>query len=410
MVYRYESDEDAFLEYPRPGSDPSVPGDAAAPPAGPSPSRFPTPSLPPPVRPTRPAADVARAPAPAPPAPAPSRPAPPREPAPVPQPTPAVPSPAPPAPAPQPTPAAAPRPAASTHAASTHAASTPTTSTPADPIVRTTDPLDLTRSRRADRRRGGRAWQVLIGGAAVLMLLALTGLAVAALLEDRTATPPASQQSSQPVVEQSAAPDGTDLDSRDTDQAALTAKEVFPGQQLVVADGQPAYRVLKTHSSASCAVAATGEIADLLVRLGCNQVVRATLRSPDGDHLLTAGLFNLTDVASAQRARDRIRPMLDERQGRFRGMAADKDTEVVATAAARVGWQVRGHYLAYCVVTRADGERISSGDTKARDILYDMIEVYLNRGVLEHRASGGMASQPTDGPTEGTAGQDSTRN
>ncbi|MET7971048.1 hypothetical protein [Micromonospora sp. NPDC005305] len=402
MVYRYESDEDAFLEYPRPGSDPSVPGDAAAPPAGPSPSRFPTPSLPPPVRPTRPAVDAARAPAPPAPAPAPSRPAPPREPAPVPQPTPAVPAPAP--PVPQPTPAAAPEPTPA-------AAPQPATSTAADPVVRTTDPLeDLTRPRRADRRRGGRAWQVLIGGAAVLMLLALTGLGVAALLEDRTATPPASQQSSQPVVEQSAAADGTDLDSRDTDQAALTAKEVFPGQQLVVADGQPAYRVLKTHSSGSCAVAATGEIADLLVRLGCNQVVRGTLRSPDGDHLLTAGLFNLTDVASAQRARDRIRPMLDERQGRFRGMAASEDTEAVATAAARVGWQIRGHYLAYCVVTRADGERIGSGDTKARDILYDMIEVYLNRSVLERRASGGTASQPTDGPSEGTAGQDGTRN
>ncbi|NES30725.1 hypothetical protein GCE86_22030 [Micromonospora terminaliae] len=304
---------------------------------------------------------------------------------------------APPAPpVPQPTPAAAPG---------------PEMAAPADPVVRTTDPLDLAPSRHAERRRGGgRAWQVLIGGAAVLMLLALTGLAVAALLEDRTATPQAGQQSSQPVVEQSAAADGHDLDSRDTDQAALTAKEVFPGQQLVVADGQPAYRVLKTHSSGSCAVAATGEVADLLVRLGCNQVVRATLRSADGDHLLTAGLFNLTDVASAQRARDRIRPILDERQGRFRGMAADKNTEVVATAAARVGWQVRGHYLAYCVVTRADGERISSTDTQARDILYDMIEVYLNRGVLERRANGGVASQPTDGPTDGTAGQDGSGN
>ncbi|MET8909863.1 hypothetical protein [Micromonospora sp. NPDC004551] len=395
MVYRYESDEDAFLEYPRPGSDPSVPG-AAAPPAGPSPSRFPTPSLPPPVRTTRPAVDAARAPAPPPPAPAPapSRPAPPREPAPVPQPTPAVPAPAP--PVPQPTPAAARGPAMSS---------------PVDPVVRTTDPLDLSPSHRAERRRGGgRTWQVLIGGAAVLMLLALTGLAVAALLEDRTATPQAGQQSGQPAAEQSAAADGKDLDSRDTDQAALTAKEVFPGQQLVVADGQPAYRVLKTQSSASCAVAATGEIADLLVRLGCNQVVRATMRSADGDHLLTAGLFNLTDVASAQRARDRIRPMLDERQGRFRGMAASNDTEVVATAAARVGWQVRGHYLAYCVVTRADGERISSGDTKARDILYDLIEVYLNRGVLERRANGGVASQPTDRPSDGTAGQDGTPN
>ena len=46
MVYRYESDEDAFEEYPEPGSDLSVLGAGPPPPAGPSPSRFPTPSLP----------------------------------------------------------------------------------------------------------------------------------------------------------------------------------------------------------------------------------------------------------------------------------------------------------------------------------------------------------------------------
>jgi hypothetical protein len=101
--------------------------------------------------------------------------------------------------------------------------------------------------------------------------------------------------------------------------------------------------------------------------------------------------------------------MLDERQGRLRGMSAGDDTEAVANAAARVGWQVRGHYLAYCVVTRADGQRISADDTKVREILYDMIEVYLNRGVLERRANAGVASQPTDAPTDGTAGQEGGR-
>ncbi|MET8064613.1 hypothetical protein ABZS65_13350, partial [Micromonospora sp. NPDC005313] len=52
MVYRYESDEDAFLEYPKPGSAPNGPAATTPPPAGPSRSRFPTPSLPPPPRPT----------------------------------------------------------------------------------------------------------------------------------------------------------------------------------------------------------------------------------------------------------------------------------------------------------------------------------------------------------------------
>ncbi|MFU8873700.1 hypothetical protein [Micromonospora sp. SL4-19] len=381
MVYRYESDEDAFLEYPRPESNRSVSRAPAPPPTGPSPSRFPTPSLPPPVRAARPAVDVGLSPAP--PAAAPRGTVPP-----------------PPVPAEPPPVATAPV-----------AAEPPPVSAPPSPVVRTTDPLDLSRPRPADHRRGGgRAWQVLIGGAAVLVLLALCGLAVTAIVQDRTVTPPAAQSTDQPVVDQSAAADDrTDLDSRDTDQVALTAKEVFPGKELVVADGRPAYQVLKTQSSASCAVAATGEVSDLLVRLGCNQVVRATLRSPDGGFLLTTGLFNLTDTASAQRARDRVRQVLDERQGRFQGMAAGSDTENVATAAARVGWQVRGHYLAYCLVTRADGERISSTDTKSRDILYDMIEVYLNRGVLERRSNGGVTSQPA-GATDGTASQSGTGN
>ncbi|MFE9688509.1 hypothetical protein [Micromonospora sp. NPDC005806] len=380
MVYRYESDEDAFLEYPRPGSDPSVPGAAAPPPTGPSPSRFPTPSLPPPVRPTRPAVDVTPTPAPV---PAPGRPtrAPARPPA---EPDFAG--------ATLPVPGDAPR---------------PPVSTAPPPSFRATDPLDLPRTRRGERkRRAGGAWQALIGGAAVLVLLALCGLAVAALLQDRKGTPQAGTPTGQPVVDQSGAADDTGLNSRDTDQLALTAKEVFPGKALVINSGQPAYQVLRTNSSGSCAVATTGEIADLLVRLGCNQVVRATLRSPDGQHLLTAGLFNLTDVASAQRARDRIRQMLDERQGRFRGMAAGNDTQAVEEAAARVGWQVRGHYIAYCLVTRADGARISSTDTRTREILYDVIEVYLNRGVLERRANGGVTSQLTDSPTDGDTGQD----
>nr|WP_233512834.1 hypothetical protein [Micromonospora deserti] len=265
-------------------------------------------------------------------------------------------------------------------------------------------PAEVPRSRRGGGG-GGRMWQVLVGGAAVFVLLALCGLGAAALLVDRDPEPLATP-TQQPGMAQTAESEASDLDSRDTDQAPLTAKELFPGKRLVVTDGQPAYQVLKTHSSASCAVAATGEVADLLVRLGCNQVVRATLRTPDGDHLITAGLFNLTDRASAERVRDRVRQLLDERQGRFRGMAADEETEAMATSPARVGWQVRGHYLAYAVVARSDGGTIRSGDTTVREILFDMIELHLNQGVLDRRANGGTAGQPTPASSDDTGAQD----
>ncbi|MGN9776272.1 hypothetical protein ACTMS0_10915 [Micromonospora sp. H33] len=359
MVYRYESDEDAFVEYPEHESDLSVLGPGSPPPAGPSPSRFPTPSLPRTTRMAVPPAEPGARP---------------------------VVEPAPPAPA-----EPAPRPAV-------------------DPASEPPYPHDYSSAAPVappPRRGGGRMWQVVVGGAAVLVLLALCGLGSAALLGERgndLITPPTNQ----PAAE-SAEPKANDLDSRDTDQAPLSAKEVFPAKQLVVAEGQPAYRLLKTQSSGSCAVAATGEVAELLVRLGCNQVVRATLRTGDGDHVVTAGLFNLTDRASAERARDRIRQILDERQGRFRGMAADEGSEAIATAPARVGWQVRGHYLAYALVARTDGESIRSGDTKVREILFDMIELHLNQGVLERRADGGVAGQPTAGPDDDTGSQNDSQ-
>ncbi|GGO10592.1 hypothetical protein [Micromonospora parathelypteridis] len=343
MVYRYESDEDAFEEYPGPGSDLSVLGAGPPPPAGPSPSRFPTPSLPranqlslPSSQPPPARADI---------------------------------------------PPAAPR------------SQVYTSATPIDP---------------AARRGGGRLWQVLIGGAAVLVLLALCGLGAAALLIDRNEQPqntPTYQPNA--AAPTSAAPERPALDSRESDQAPLTAKELFPTKELKLTSGQPSYQVLKTQSSGSCAVAATDEVADLLVLLGCNQVVRGTLRTPDGDHLVTAGLFNLTDKVSADRARDRVRQLLDERQGRFRGLVAGTDdgTDMLTTAPARVGWQVRGHYLAYALVVREDGAAIKAGDTKVREILYDMIELHLSRGVLQQRADGGTASQPTPASSDGSASQ-----
>ena len=241
------------------------------------------------------------------------------------------------------------------------------------------------------RRGGGRLWQVMIGGAAVLVLLALCGLGAAAAHRPQTSSPQATRRTSRNAAPTSAPPERLALDSRDTDQAPLTAKELFPGKELKLTDGQPSYQVLKTQSSGSCAVAATDEVADLLVRLGCNQVVRATLSTPDDSHLVTAGLFNLTDKVSAERARDRLRQLLDERQGRFRGLTADDadGTDVLARAPSRVGWQVRGHYLAYALVVRKDGAAVKAGDAKVREILFDMIELHLSRGVLQSRADGG---------------------
>lgn len=397
MVYRHESDEDAFEEYP--GPTPSAPGPKSTARPGPSPSRFPTPSLPRVSRIAEPDSGPtigrAAAPTPAPPRPtgAPAH----SDPPPYARPEPSVPElperlahtqpeqPAYTQPEPPPT-----RPGPPAYTQPESSAPAPRAWAPVNP-----EPADAPQVQpaRDARRGGGRLWQVLVGGAAVLTLLALCGLGAAAVLMERAGNPQVTP--SEPAAPAPTQAERQDLDSRDTDRVPLTAKEVFPGKSVTVGDGAASYSVLKTQSSGSCAVAATGEVADLLVRLGCDQVVRGTLRSPDGAYLLTAGLFNLTDVATAQRVRDRVRELLDERQGRFRGMAAGDGTEALTNAPSRVGWQSRGHYLAYCVVVRADGQPVSGDDTVAREILIDLIDLHLSRTVLERRAIGGSASQPT---------------
>ncbi|MFI7076688.1 hypothetical protein ACIBO1_05265 [Micromonospora sp. NPDC049903] len=381
-MYRYDSDEDAYLQYGDDDAE-SVPAGDARRPGGPSPSRFPTPSL---TRPNQLLLPSAAA-------------APDAEPPPLPElattPEPIGPQASHP---PEPDPVLPPGVYASSTAAPASTSLTGYEQTAAAPPSTPVSPPP-------PRVGGNRTWQVLIGGAAALVLLGLCGLTAGALMDGGQFIGQQAAPTAEPQDTPGSEPAASDLDSRDTDSAPLSAREVFPASTLTIDGGNAGYEVLRTQSSASCAVAATGEVAESLTLLGCNQVVRATLRTPDGEHLVTTGLFNLTDRSSAERARDRIRQALDARQGRFRGMSAGDGTDVITSAPARVGWQVRGHYLGYAVVARTDGAAVRSGDTTVREILFDMLEMHLNRDVLERRAAGGTATQPNPTPTDDTGDQ-----
>ncbi|MEU4566729.1 hypothetical protein [Micromonospora sp. NPDC023956] len=377
MVYRYESDEDALQRLPHSGAEPSATGVRRAS-AGPSPSRFPTPDLPPPPR---AAAEPVQAVVPV-----------------LPRGTPVPEETAPTSPQPIGPEADAP------YAAGPESPAPPLAvpqAVPASAVVHPTVTVN---------RMGGRLWQAVVGGAAVLVLLAICGLGTAAVLLERESTPvPQSPPTAQPGAARTEDPVRTDLDSRDTDPLPLTAKEVFPRQRLVVGDSRSPYEVLKTQSSASCAVAASEDLGDLLVQLGCSQVVRGTVRSPDGAYLATAGLFNLPDRATAERVRERVREILQQRRGRFLALEADSRTEVLATAAARVAWQVRGHYVTYSLVVRADGQPVEASDPKAKQVLHDMTQLHLDKGVLERRADGDLLQpdpRSTDNDRTNSSGSD----
>lgn len=226
-----------------------------------------------------------------------------------------------------------------------------------------------------------RTWQAFTTGLGIFTMLAVCGLSSFFIVAD--------ERQGRDAQASGAAPPVTvlrDISSREADPAPLTAAEVFAVGEVVVDPARPAYRVLKTQADRNCAAAASGEIGTLLTDLGCDQVVRGTLRAPSGGYLVTAGIFNLDDVASATWAREQIKSMVDGERGRFQGMPAGKGTEAIALSSAHVGWHARGHYLLYCVTARADGRPIPPADAEAARILTDMLDLYLNGTVVERRA------------------------
>ncbi|MEE6260395.1 hypothetical protein [Plantactinospora sonchi] len=214
------------------------------------------------------------------------------------------------------------------------------------------------------------------------MLLGLCGLSGYFVLADQ-----GYGEDSRPA-DGAAAPAGPrDISSRAADPTPLTVEEVFPGKQVVVDAEESAYPVRKTQVSEDCELVADGEIRELLLSLGCSQFVRATVLSPPETYVATAGIVNLADQAGATSAHEKIKPIVDGKKGRFLGMAAGKDTESVESRSAQVGWHVRGHYLIYCVVARTNGGTIGTDDPFARQVMLDMIEVYLRGKVLDRRVT-----------------------
>jgi hypothetical protein len=153
----------------------------------------------------------------------------------------------------------------------------------------------------------------------------------------------------------------------------------------VAGSGQP-YQVLKTAQSADCKSSAADDLGVQLVKLGCNQVARGTLKSPNGQFLVTAGIFNLPDEASANLAYQAITPLVDAQKGRLIGMFAGPGTEAILRAPTHLAWFVRGHFMAFCVIARIDAKPIPAEDPYAQQIATDLVQTHLRDTVIGARA------------------------
>jgi hypothetical protein len=252
----------------------------------------------------------------------------------------------------------------------------PTTVDPSGALLRDASP----RSKR---------WLIALATLGVLVVLAICGYgAYLVMLDERNAdATPAAKASAVPSVKP------RDISSQAVDPQPLTEAELFPGKEVVPGPNEPPYQVLKTQTSKDCSVAATDELGALLVQLGCTQVVRGTLRSPNPSYLLTAGVFNLRDEAAAGGAHEAIKPSVEAQRGRFTGLIAGQGTEPILRAPTHLGWNVRGHFLVYCLIARADSKPIASDDPVAQQILDDIMQAHLRDTVIGARAV--EKTQPT---------------
>ena len=125
--------------------------------------------------------------------------------------------------------------------------------------------------------------------------------------------------------------------------------------------------------------------------------------------MITAGVFNLKDDATAKQEYNAIKEVIQTTKGRFTGFAAGGNTDVISRAATQLAWDTRGHFLLYCVIARVDSQPVNDKDPTVEKIVTDVMETYLNDTVIEKRtvsppsfspASGAPAASATGSPAK----------
>ena len=241
-----------------------------------------------------------------------------------------------------------------------------------------------------------RPWMVALAAIATVVVLAMCGVGSFFIVSD-------SEKVVGGLPTPSPTPARRDITDRKVDPKPLTLADVFPTAEITVDPAIPPYKMAGSPAeNKDCRAGATNELGKLLVRLGCNQLIRATFKSPDNNYLITAGIFNLSDNAGALQAHAQIRKLIDEGTGRFTGfISGAPGTQAFGRAATQLAWDAQGHFLSYCVIARANGKAFEATDPNPRVIIYDIVENYLREQVLATWSldtSANASASPTPSP------------
>ncbi|MEV6930781.1 hypothetical protein AB0M46_40700, partial [Dactylosporangium sp. NPDC051485] len=225
-------------------------------------------------------------------------------------------------------------------------------------------------------------WVALLSAIAVLVVLGACAIGTWFIFKDEKNGPDSAKSSA------TTGPKRRDISSRDVDPKPLTEAEVFPNNNIVAVPDEPPYVIMATKTSPDCKVAATEQLATLLAGAGCSEVVRATMKSPNQEYLVTAGVFNVTSEKVAAQTFEGIKAIVDGQKGRFAGMSVGvgTGTDALVRAPTQLSWNYKGHFITYCVIARVDGQNFAQGDPYPNQITYDIVETYLDNGIIENRA------------------------
>ncbi|GGQ19064.1 hypothetical protein BKA00_004770 [Actinomadura coerulea] len=211
---------------------------------------------------------------------------------------------------------------------------------------------------RPERRRN---LPLIIGGAAVAGILLIGGgVGLSSMLkgDSKPKTEPTQAVSQQPQ----ATPSPTQpvlapvkLQSRTTDPAPLTLKEVFGKASFKT--GKLKYVRTAAVAKKSCAGVVGGTTLAASLKKGrCTQALRATYALSNGSLVGTVGVFNLQTEAAAKKA-VKAAAAKDAFLVALPGKGASKNVgkgEALGTS------QARGHYVIMTWVQRPDGKKIST--------------------------------------------------
>ncbi|WP_141580681.1 hypothetical protein [Actinomadura sp. WMMA1423] len=214
-------------------------------------------------------------------------------------------------------------------------------------------------SERPERRRN---LPLIIGGAAVAGILLIGGgVGLSSVLKGddskpKTAPTQAASKRPQPTPSPTQpALSPVKLQSRATDPAPLTLKEVF-GKATFKAGGLKYVRTAVTGKKGCTGVVGGATLAQALKKGRCTQALRATYALSTGSLIGTVGVFNLQTEAAAKKA-VKAAAAKDAFLVALPGTGISKNNgkgEALGTS------QARGHYVIMTWVQRPDGKKISS--------------------------------------------------